>query len=518
MLKIYNQNKVFSRLLEDCISPRIDREAGVTDMLQFDVPLELGDFIKEEGYAESEVYGMFVIKEKNLNGRTYQIIAKYDLEDLHGIIPAKAYVTQTIAEMMADLLSGTGWTVSTSVTIQRTVTGLEQDRRKYITKIADTFGVEIRYDNVAKVIYMEEELGEDKGVYFHDEVNLKKLEIDSDTYDFATRIIPRGLDGISIESINGGLPYVANHTYSNKVVTEIWEDERYTNLDSLKADAIKKLEKLCKPICSYSASVEDLSRTKGLQVLSYEVYDTITLVDRESGTREKQRIAQKVIYLDETDKDSVVIANRARYIEDEVVDEAVRQTMTITKASLELLDDSIQARVVKTDYEADKLDTEQLIADSSTSSITTMQANLDLTAEGLRTEASTTYTRTTEFEEYKSQVSTQFIQTDEEFNFWFNNLTQNITDVDGATQTEFEEIRKYIRFVDGSILLGEIGNQVTLKLMNNRMSFLTGTSEVAYFADNKMYVNDGHFINSLRVGNFAFTPRTNGNLSFGKIT
>ena len=33
----------------------------------------------------------------------------------------------------------------------------------------------------------------------------------------------------------------------------------------------------------------------------------------------------------------------------------------------------------------------------------------------------------------------------------------------------------------------------------------------------QLFVTDGHFINSLQLGNFAFIPRTNGNLSFKKL-
>ena len=42
-------------------------------------------------------------------------------------------------------------------------------------------------------------------------------------------------------------------------------------------------------------------------------------------------------------------------------------------------------------------------------------------------------------------------------------------------------------------------------------------SEVAYVSNGKLYITDGEFTNSLTVGNFAYLPRTNGNLSFKKV-
>ena len=82
---------------------------------------------------------------------------------------------------------------------------------------------------------------------------------------------------------------------------------------------------------------------------------------------------------------------------------------------------------------------------------------------------------------------------------------------------EFEEIRKYIRFVDGMILLGEVGNELELQISNDRISFLQDGAEVAYFSNRKLYVTDTQILHSLQLGNFAFMPRDNGNLSFKKI-
>lgn len=116
-----------------------------------------------------------------------------------------------------------------------------------------------------------------------------------------------------------------------------------------------------------------------------------------------------------------------------------------------------------------------------------------------------------------SEISTQIEQTNEDVTIRFNQFSADIEDIVNGTDAEFELIRKYIRFVDGSIMLGELGNELELKISNDRISFLQDNVEVAYFSDNKLYVTDGHFINSLQLGEFAFIPRANGNLSFKKL-
>ena len=91
-------------------------------------------------------------------------------------------------------------------------------------------------------------------------------------------------------------------------------------------------------------------------------------------------------------------------------------------------------------------------------------------------------------------------------------------DEDKALNDEqFRLIEKYIRYIDGKIILGEVGNELELKISNDRLSFVQNNTEVAYFSNNKLFVTDGEYTNSLQLGKFAFLPRTNGNLSFKKV-
>ena len=117
-----------------------------------------------------------------------------------------------------------------------------------------------------------------------------------------------------------------------------------------------------------------------------------------------------------------------------------------------------------------------------------------------------------------SSVSTTIEQTQKSVEIQFNQFSQDIEAVAAGTDAEFEEIRKYIRFVDGQILLGEVGNELELKIANDRISFLQDGAEVAYFSNRKLYVTDAEILHSLQLGSFAFMPRANGNLSFKKST
>lgn len=116
-----------------------------------------------------------------------------------------------------------------------------------------------------------------------------------------------------------------------------------------------------------------------------------------------------------------------------------------------------------------------------------------------------------------NSLNTEFTQTNSEFEFKFNEFIQNLNDFQSGNDAQFQNISKYIKFVDGNIILGEEGNQLTLQIKNDRISFMQNNAEVAYFSNRKLYVLDGEFLSTLKIGNFSFIPRTNGNVSFKKI-
>ena len=146
-----------------------------------------------------------------------------------------------------------------------------------------------------------------------------------------------------------------------------------------------------------------------------------------------------------------------------------------------------------------------------------LQASISVAAENIQSTVSENYYLKEDTDALVSSVSTTIEQTKNSFEIQFNQFSQDIEAVANGTDAEFEEIRKYIRFVDGMILLGEVGNELELQISNDRISFLQDGAEVAYFSNRKLYVTDTQILHSLQLGNFAFMPRDNGNLSFKKI-
>lgn len=146
-----------------------------------------------------------------------------------------------------------------------------------------------------------------------------------------------------------------------------------------------------------------------------------------------------------------------------------------------------------------------------------VESSITKSAEDITAKVAESYSLKEETEALVSEVSTQLSLTKDSFDIQFNQFSQDIAAAAAGTDAEFEEIRKYIRFVDGKILLGEVGNELELQIANDRISFLQDGAEVAYFSNRKLYVTDTQILHSLQLGNFAWMPRTNGNLSFKKL-
>lgn len=144
---------------------------------------------------------------------------------------------------------------------------------------------------------------------------------------------------------------------------------------------------------------------------------------------------------------------------------------------------------------------------------TTLLSLIQQTSDSIRLEVSETYAVN---DEVQKLVSTSLTQLADSIELEFTNIQAYVDANDDEARTQLSTISSYIRFEDGNIILGEVGNEITLRIENDRISFLDGGAEVAYINDKQLVITDAHFLHSLRIGAFSFVPRENGNLSLVK--
>ncbi|MBK1809425.1 phage tail protein [Clostridium sp. YIM B02505] len=321
MIQLYdlNHNKLYG--LTNYKDLKLERTLDGEEVLSFSYPQIDSNYsyITEECYIRTK-QNEYVIKEVNIEDEWTEFVAKVNVEDIKGNIVSHFETTEQTCNNAIELaLAGTGWTIgSCDITKKRTIKKANCTSYDILREIRKMYLCEFRFDAVNKKVYIYQSIGRYKGTYFIDELNLKKLTIKSNSYDYCTRIIPVGKDGLKIAAINGGKEYVENHQYTNKVITMYWEDNRYNDAESLMEDAIFKLEGLSQPIHTYSAEIYDLASTndKYNNILDYDLGDTILLISKDKSVKEKQRIVKIVEYLDEPEKNTCEIANRTVGLED----------------------------------------------------------------------------------------------------------------------------------------------------------------------------------------------------------
>ena len=312
MLKIFDQHKNPLGYIVKYTDLKIESELSTGDKtLSFTYRAKKGIDIRNEYYVETKE-DRYVVKEVGASSDDFPtFVCQLDLEDLEAeMLETFSAIDVTLTDAANLALAGTGWTVDTDITKKRSAAAMKVTPLSALGKIKDAWMCEMRFDTKNKAVYFREQFGEDKGVFFAKSLNLRKLDLTSDSYDYYTRIIPIGADNLRINDVNGGKSYVENYQYSDKIRTLIWEDTNYEDAEALKEDAEKKLEDMSKPVKSYSADIIDLAAQRPeYSIMSFGLGDTILLLDKETGVKEKQRIVKLTEYPQDPGKNTCELSN-----------------------------------------------------------------------------------------------------------------------------------------------------------------------------------------------------------------
>lgn len=157
---------------------------------------------------------------------------------------------------------------------------------------ATCFGCVFNFDSVEKKLYciVPDDMTP-TGDFLSDEVNVRSVGYVGNTETYATRLYPYGStdeetdETVTIESVNGGVPYIEDHSFSNDIIAMSWTDERYSIPEHLLEAAKEKLAQIAVPARSYEVDVSQLDRKVWL-------YMVLTMVDRVHGTRIDQQVVE----------------------------------------------------------------------------------------------------------------------------------------------------------------------------------------------------------------------------------
>lgn len=122
-----------------------------------------------------------------------------------------------------------------------------------------------------------------------------------------------------------------------------------------------------------------------------------------------------------------------------------------------------------------------------------------------------------ELEKLASTMRSEFQSIQNGWEMSFEGLEGKVDENKESTDNEFATFKKYIRFVNGNIHLGDEKNPVELRIENDQIAFYQQNEKLAYFSNNKLMVNNADISTRLDLGNFAFIPQSNGSLTFNKV-
>jgi hypothetical protein len=185
---------------------------------------------------------------------------------------------------------------------------------------------------------------------------------------------------------------------------------------------------------------------------------------------------------------------------------ALASAKTYADAQIKVTADSINQNVSKKFESA---------SDETTDKLTELRqevnSNIEQTGEAIKSSVYEKVYTKDDIDTLLSSVNTEVEQTKTSWQVTFNQLVKQLNDYSDGSDAAFDEIRKYIRFEDGNILLGNSSSPLILRIRNDRIQFLQNGYEVAYISDQRMYNTTCEIINQLRIADSAWTVETNSN-------
>lgn len=308
MLKIYDQGHRQLGMLTKYADPKVESTLSSADKtLSFAVKDPDEILLGNEYYVRTRTDEFVIKKISHKSWSDMTVTCLLNLEELQGSPFLNFSVKDArLDEAVGLALEGTGWSIGEcDVDKVRSAGMVNCNSLQVIENLCTAWMCDHSFDTLHKKVNLYKKMGAKKGAYFMEGLNLKRITKESDSYDYYTRIIPIGANGLTIESVNGGKNYLENYKYSSKKLTYVWKDESYTDPQALKEDGEAKLKEMSEPVETYSCDIIDLAKQrKEYGILAYTLGDEVKLINRETRTLTSRRITKTTEYLHNPEKNT----------------------------------------------------------------------------------------------------------------------------------------------------------------------------------------------------------------------
>lgn len=285
-------------IIADASSAVLTREVNGEQSVTFAVPAahrHAAHLIAERGVeVVDNLYRIRRLTDYRYDGvamvEVYAEALWYDLRTA-GRVRARNFNGATADQALSYVLDGKGWTVdAVTVTTRRTYELENQTTLSALRKIAEIHGGDLVFNNHERTVSLLTFSGRDRGVAFFHGQALSDARRIEDTTQLLTRIEPRNEEGVGIEAVNNGVPYLENFSFTSEIRHGVYNFASGTSPQTMLAMTVAAIGKRAVPAVSYEATVADLSAWSGQEIDRFDCGDQVLIVDQELGIESTQRI------------------------------------------------------------------------------------------------------------------------------------------------------------------------------------------------------------------------------------
>lgn len=454
----------------------------------------------------------------------YTAEANYPLNDFIDLVlsnhNAQVEAYKRIYRGNVDVVTNSEGTVYKNLNYQTTFNILKE-------KLVNEFGGELSIRRVSGVLYLDylKEGGTTRATTIKLGRNLQSLTREINPLSVITRVIPLGAkikitetddegnttereteERLTVKGYNGlEVDYIDDEEKKAAYgvvcgIVEFPDVTTQSNLYNKTVDWMKNNNLLLK---KHTLTALDLKEI-GLEIDGFYCGDKYPVENPLMNVDETMRIIKKTIDINAAYKSSITIGDK---------------TTTLTQLTNQN-NNRVDIEIGEIKGEISNVNgTVEFIQSTFESSMTSLTQSLnDIIATAL-----SEYTTTTNLREIIEELQTQITVTSSSVTTEFTNkLTEIQNNIDGTISSKFKELYSYIReYMDANglpvIELGSEQSNLIAKITNEKIAFLQNGIEVAYISDDKLFITEAEILTSIIIGNFAFVPRANGNLSFVKV-
>lgn len=334
--------------------------------------------------------------------------------------------------------------------------------------------------------------------------NLLDMARESNGTELFSAVLPIGADGLTISGYEGVVP--TGYTMSGNVISRDELVGLYGTITKVvEHDAITVVDNL------FDAGVSDLASSGIKQTITVNAID-LKSVD---GTETSFRVGRNIVVNSQPHGMSSAFP-------------LISMTFDIQNPGNTLITLS-NVEVTATDFNADKrYEASEQLAKEMKKQTESVRELGETTQEQITQVLQSTqeiiftalddYAKSSDVESLRETISSQLSIMADNIELSFTTATEKIDRVNDDLQRQISEMTKYFRFTADGLIIGENGNELTLRLDNDIIEFIRNNIPQLFIDEDGVTGDVIRASSMLRVGNYAWIAESDGRISLRKVT